>query len=377
MAEKIIIIDDDKAISNALKALFTQAGFDVDVANNAEETLEKIVKKQFDLALLDVLMPVMSGLELLPKIKSKSPKTIVVMLTAQQETKIAVEAMKLGASDYINKPFDNTEIVNKIKDIIRKEKAVMVHKDQPIKTYNGKIISVLSFKGGVGKTTLATNLAVAISEEKKQVLLFDEDFQFGDIDLLLNLKRESYILDLFTPEGSLNEEKLNSCLLKYTQNLKLLSSVPVDSSDEERIKASDISVLLDIGRSLSEYLIIDLRYKANEIFQTFLDYSDLILIVFSPNISAIRKTSQGLEKLKFLYVPQDKMKLLSVQSSSQVEITPGEIKKHLFELTATISNDDTTVDQSIDTGKPFITDKPETKVAQELKKLAKEIIKLD
>lgn len=380
MAEKILIIDDDKAISSALRALFTNEGYDVDIANSGVETLDKISKKQYDLAMLDVLMPGMNGLEVLPKLKEKSPNTIVVMLTAQQEARTAVEALKAGAADYINKPFDNKDIVSKIKEILVKEKASLTKRfsGQPqIKNYNGKIISVLSFKGGVGKTSLAVNLAIALSQENKQVILFDEDYQYGDVDLLLNLRRERYIIDLFTPEGSLNEEKLNSFLIDYSPNLKLLTSIPIDVSDEERIKPSDISVLLDSGRVLSEYFVIDLRSHLNDKFQTYLDYSDAIIIVLTPNISSIRKTNQGYEKLKNFYIPQEKLKLVSIETSSHTEITPAEIKKHIFEVTETISNDDITIDQAIDSGKPFMQEKPQIKVSQEIKRLSKTILKIN
>lgn len=379
MAEKLLVIDDDKAIASALKALFTNEGYEVDIANSGAEALEKISKKQYDLIMLDVLMPGMNGLEALPKIKEKTPHTVVVMLTAQQEARTAVEALKAGAADYINKPFDNIEIVSKIKEIMVKEKAASQQRfarHAQIKNYNGKIISLLSFKGGVGKTTLAANLAIALSQENKQVILFDEDYISGDIDLFLNLRRERYILDLFTPEGLLNEEKLSSFLIDYNPNLKLLSSLPIDIQDEDRIKPSDMAILLDSGRMLSEYFIIDLRSHFNDKFQTYLDYSDMIILVLTPNISSIRKTNQGFEKLKSLYVPQEKLKLVSVETSSHVEITSAEIKKHLFEVSETISNDDTTVDQAIDSGKPFMAETPQVKVSQEIKRLAKEILKL-
>jgi two-component system response regulator PilR (NtrC family) len=107
MKIRILVVDDELSMREFLSILLEREGYDVTVAGSAEEALRMMESALFDLALSDVNMPGLSGIELLARIKEKSPGTAVRMLTAFSTADQAVEAMKLGAYDYICKPFKN------------------------------------------------------------------------------------------------------------------------------------------------------------------------------------------------------------------------------------------------------------------------------
>ncbi|MGZ3534953.1 MAG: sigma-54-dependent transcriptional regulator [Thermodesulfobacteriota bacterium] len=109
---KILVVDDEAPVRDMIrKGLSQMGGYDVEVAQNGVEAVEKVEKDVFDLVLTDLKMPEMDGLELLKTIKGTRPEIMVILLTAFGSIETAVEAMKIGANDYITKPIDLNELL--------------------------------------------------------------------------------------------------------------------------------------------------------------------------------------------------------------------------------------------------------------------------
>ena len=109
---KILVVDDEAPIREMLKKGLSQmGGFTIDVAQNGQEAIEKIEKDVFDLVLTDLKMPEMDGIELLKTIKGTRPEVMVILMTAFGSIQTAVEAIKIGADDYITKPIDFNELL--------------------------------------------------------------------------------------------------------------------------------------------------------------------------------------------------------------------------------------------------------------------------
>ena len=111
---KILLVDDEKTMVKYLSRRLIKRGFDVSVAYSGLSALEEIKKIDFDLVLLDVLMPEMDGIETLKEIKKIKPETEVIMLTGHASVEVGIEGMKSGAFNYIMKPFDPDELVKEI-----------------------------------------------------------------------------------------------------------------------------------------------------------------------------------------------------------------------------------------------------------------------
>lgn len=107
----ILVVDDDRDLQENVREILTGAGFQVTVANRAEEGLELLRQEEFDVVLLDLMMPGMGGMEALPLIRRQAPRARVVMITAFATVQNAVEAMRLGAEDYLVKPFRIDELI--------------------------------------------------------------------------------------------------------------------------------------------------------------------------------------------------------------------------------------------------------------------------
>src|SRR5690554_1188329 len=118
---KILIVDDEKIVRESLFHWFEEEGYEVDTAESGEEALKKFEKGKFDLFLVDMKMPGMSGLELLKKIKENDPDSIVILITAFASVPTAIKALKDGAYDYVTKPVDPDELAHLVKNALEQK----------------------------------------------------------------------------------------------------------------------------------------------------------------------------------------------------------------------------------------------------------------
>lgn len=119
MDDKILVVDDEESLRLTLKLKLKAAGFDVDVAEDGEACLEKLKDQKFSAVLLDINMPRMSGIDALAIIRQQYPQVETIMLTGFADFTTAIECLKNGARDYLVKPIDTTELITRLKSILR------------------------------------------------------------------------------------------------------------------------------------------------------------------------------------------------------------------------------------------------------------------
>ncbi|UCG77366.1 MAG: sigma-54-dependent Fis family transcriptional regulator [Nitrospirota bacterium] len=115
---RILVIDDEAIVRVSCQRVLTPEGFDVIVVPSGREAIDRLEKEKFDLVLTDLKMPDMDGLEVLKTIKSRWPELIVIIITGYGTISTAVQAIKLGAFEYIEKPFTPEDILNIVKKAI-------------------------------------------------------------------------------------------------------------------------------------------------------------------------------------------------------------------------------------------------------------------
>lgn len=119
MTEKILVVDDEDTLRLTLQARLRLAGFEVDIAADGKEALEKLKQDAFDAVLLDIIMPRMNGIEALDQISQLHPKTEVIMLTGFADFATAIDCLKRGAKDYLVKPIEPNELITRLKALLR------------------------------------------------------------------------------------------------------------------------------------------------------------------------------------------------------------------------------------------------------------------
>lgn len=128
-AATVLVVDDEESIRNVLCRKLQSRGYDCDVAADGEEALWRAFMRDFDLILMDVRMPKMSGMDALPRIVVDHPETSVVMITAVADTQTAVEAMKLGAYDFVTKPFNMDDVMLRVDKALERRRLLLENRD--------------------------------------------------------------------------------------------------------------------------------------------------------------------------------------------------------------------------------------------------------
>jgi DNA-binding NtrC family response regulator len=121
MKGRLLVVDDEHGILVALKGLFGKEGYEVETAESGEAALAKVKAGLFHVIVTDLSMQGMSGLDLMRAVRQLDPGCAVLMITAYGTQRIAVEAMKAGAEDYLPKPFDNDELRIKVRNVMEKQ----------------------------------------------------------------------------------------------------------------------------------------------------------------------------------------------------------------------------------------------------------------
>jgi len=127
---KVLLVDDEEDFLQSLSQRLETRGLKVTGATRGEEAVDMVDQQDFDAIVLDLAMPGMDGLETLKKIREKHPEAEIIMLTGHASIKSSVEAMRLGAEDYLEKPFEINELMEKINEAKRKHILVLKKKSK-------------------------------------------------------------------------------------------------------------------------------------------------------------------------------------------------------------------------------------------------------
>ncbi len=175
--EKVLVIDDEASTRRLIEQTLKKQGYEVLLASSGDEGLKMVIDDSPDIILLDIQLPGMDGIEVLQKIKEISKDTVVIMATAMDDLKVAVKAMRLGAYDYINKPFHIDDLVltvNKAMETSRLRREVATLKEERSRDFGiEKIIGVSSHVQGI----LA--LVKKISESEASTILIQGESGTG------------------------------------------------------------------------------------------------------------------------------------------------------------------------------------------------------
>ena len=130
---RILVVDDEPAIRRALRPPLVELGFHITEASRGEEALQALRAAMPDIVLLDVIMPGIGGIETLRRMRAGSPRLPIIMLTVRDQEEDKVEALELGADDYVTKPFNIRELAARLRATVRRSQASHVDEAAPIR----------------------------------------------------------------------------------------------------------------------------------------------------------------------------------------------------------------------------------------------------
>ncbi len=383
MSIKILIVDDiPQTRENLKKLLSLEPDMEiVGMAATGEEGVELARRLRPDIVLMDINLPGMDGITATEIISREVPETQVVMISVQGEPAYMRRAMLAGAREFLIKPFSSDELISAIRRVYELSKARPVAapakfigpKEKPEKV--GKIISVFSPKGGVGTSAIAANLAVALSSgSNSQVALVDLSLQFGGQEVIFNLQPRRHIADLVSENISLDEETVTGAMLTHPSGVKILLAPPRPEM-ADYINSDLVKRVLSVLKEAFDYIIVDCPSFLNDITITALETSDFILLITTPELTAIKGVKQFFHVLEALKYPINNVLLVLNKDDRRSGISAKDIQATLkYPIEVIIPNDESRVLLSVNRGVPLYTVEKGSAFSEGIYKLANKIL---
>lgn len=376
---KVVIVDDTEETRNNVKTLlsFEKRIEIIGEAENGEEAIFIVKESKPDIVLMDINMPVMDGIRATEEININVPETAVIIMSVQGENEYMRKAMTAGAKNFLNKPFSSDDLITtilKTYDIEsqRRQRSNITKVKEEVKS---KIITVFSTKGGVGKTTLASNLSVSIARAtKKRVALVDLDLQFGDVAIMLNASVKNTISDLIKEINQLDSDVMEDYMVTHFSGVRVLPA-PIKPEYAEYITASHVEKILNTLKDHYHYIIVDTSASFHETVLQALDMSDKILMLSTLDLPTIKNVKSGLDVMETLHYPKEKVNIVLNKASEQFGIKYKDFENTLkHQIWAFIPEDSQTVITSANKGFPFVMTRTETKVAKAVLNITNDLV---
>lgn len=344
-----------------------------------EKTLESLERSRADILLMG------SGRNgeryaLAEKITQQYPHTGIIMVEAELLEETMHNALFAGAKDVLIKPIDPEKLMNAIYRIHQlQERTVVTKAEAPQKKLRkrelGQVYTVFSTKGGVGKTFVSINLAASLAKnQEKRVVLVDLDLDFGNAALALNLYPKFTITDVIDDIRHMDSDLIESYLIPHESGIKVLPA-NLQPNMNDFINAEHIHVILESLRESFDYVIVDMPGRFVETIMPALALADQLLVITTPELSAVRNIKVLLVTLKDLNFPQSKIRIVLNKEDLR-----GEIKKNDVETTlnkkvdAAIGLDYRRVLSSLNRGVPLVYEYPKNTLSKNFEKMCAKFI---
>ena len=364
---RLLLVEDVPQVAQYIRGLLnSQSSVKLlDVLSEGGKVIPQVQQQRPDVVLVDALLQGrVKGLQLVEQIRDSGLNVPVIVLTVPQNPVSPDPAA--GIHGVLAMPFSGFDLLTRISAVL---------KEHATSTTTGasRVFSVFAPKGGVGKTTLAFNLAVAIGQLEQRTVLIDGSLQFGDLRALLKVPVDApSILDL--PTDRVSESDLQDVLWRDPSGIDILLAPPrVEMA--EMINARDIDKVLSLLRRVYGAIVIDMSSVLNDINLAFLDLSDTIVEIVTYDSTTIHNTVAVADAFRMIGYPASKVRYLVNRSDSSGGIDPGDLERAIGRVPEhKVVSDGMLVVQSNNEGVPFVLANASAPISQDVARVASELL---
>jgi pilus assembly protein CpaE len=364
---RLLLVEDVPQVAQYVRGLLSAQGQVrlIDIVSDGTQVAGRIAEHRPDVVLVDALLQGrLRGMQLVKHLREAKIGVPVIVLTVPQNP-VSVEPDK-GIDEVLSMPFNGYDLMSKV---------MGVHKAAAAATERGpsRLVVVFAPKGGVGKSTISFNLAVAASGLGLRTALIDGAIQFGDLRGLLRAPRDApSMLDL--PTDRISETDLADVLWRGPADVDVLLAPPrIEMA--EMITARDLDKILSLLRRVYSSIIIDMSAQINDINLAFLDASDTIVEIVTYDSTTIHNTIAMADTFRSIGYPASKVRYLVNRADSPGGISPDDLQRALGRVPEhRVVSDGHLVVRSNNEGVPFVLADPNAAVSQDIARVASELM---
>ncbi|MEQ8842644.1 MAG: P-loop NTPase [Acidimicrobiales bacterium] len=299
-----------------------------------------------------------------------------ILVAEELTTNLLQQALRSGVKDVLASPADGqqlTEAIGRVTSNLASVPSAPVAGDELFEDDGelGQVITVFSTKGGAGKSMIATNLGVTLAQRSdKPVCLVDADLQFGDIAVMLKLSPQHTIVDAVSSLDRLDASLLQNLLVTHESSGLLILPAPLEPAFADQIGATEMMQIVEVLRRFCSHVIVDTPAYFNDVVLGMIEISDEVLLVAGMDIPNIKNVKIGLQTLRLLNTPMEKLHLVLNRANSKVKLDVTEVERTLQVSADILIPSDIVVPQSVNRGVPVVQSAPRSGVAKSLEDLA-------
>jgi pilus assembly protein CpaE len=378
---RLLIVDDIQSTRDNLRKLLSFED-DIEVvgtAGDGKQGVEEAERLRPDIVLTDVNMPIMDGIQLTEQLAQDLPASPVIIMSVQGERDYLRRAMQAGAREFLIKPFSHDELVAAIRRVYaleQKKGTFLTRTAEPATAANssrsgpGEVFVVFSAKGGVGKSIIAANLAVALARETDaKVALVDLDLQFGDIGVMLNLNHSRSITDVVDAQDHLDAEVLDDILAVGPAGIRVLLA-PVKPELADLVTPDHVRTVFAEVRKLCDFVVVDASSHLGEAILQVMEIASKILVVTGLTIPSVKNARLTLGVLESLNIDPERVLLVVNRVDGYSDFNKEATEQYLrVPVTVQIPHDPKAVSDAWNQGKPFVETQPEAEISRAIREL--------
>ncbi len=369
---RVIIVDDIAETRENIRKLL-QFESDIEVVGDARtgrEGIDLANEISPDVVLMDINMPDMDGITATETIRKEVPFAQIVILSVQGDPNYMRRAMLAGARDFLTKPPMVDELISAIRRAgimaqdEREKSSARYQTHAPASGLpgtkassapTGEVVVVYSPKGGVGCTTIATNLAVALHNDETPVVIVDGNLQFGDVAVMLNERSRNSVIDLAPRADELDPEVVENVLVTHGDSGVKILTAPSRPEYAENVTGDQFRKIINYLRQLYSYVVVDTSSSLTDIVLSAIDVSDLVILVVTQDIPSINNSRLFLDLADVLGINRENLIFIMNRYDKRIAITPEKVGENLRQdIVAVIPTDERTVVPSVNRGVPFV-----------------------
>lgn len=367
-AVRVIVFNADEAYRPELRtALLSLQGVKI-VAEVDEPVLLPQAVGQFpaDVAIVHLDPNMETVLQMAGKVAAERPDLAIFALSESTDGQLILAAMRLGIREFLTKPLDREFLVPAFEKVTqrRTESATQGH-----------LIAVLGSAGGVGATSIATNLAVELARiATGRVGLVDLDFRFGQVATMLDLESTYTIADLCETHQQLEPQMIERALVPHRSGVKVLAR-PNQFTQAENITAAHCVGVLTGLTSMHEYVVVDGPSRFDAGARAVLDLADDMLLVMHLLVPCVRNLSRMIQGMREVGFNLDRVKLICNRSGRDLgSLSLDDVRETLgLEVHAVLPEDWATISGAINLGEPLVEHAPKSRLALAVRDLAERL----
>ncbi|HNK63219.1 MAG TPA: response regulator [Anaerolineales bacterium] len=381
MAERILIIDDDVDTLRLVGLMLQRQGYSISAASNGAQGLTKALEERPNLILLDVMMPDMDGYEVTRRLRS-NPATIsipILMFTAKTQLDDKVTGFEVGADDYLTKPTHPTELQAHVKALLAR--AAPKKAEEPVvgsHESHGYLIGVVSARGGLGVSTLATNLAASlVVRDQEEVVLAEMTPGAGTLGMDLGIPISHGLTEILRGTvAEVTREKVRDFLVPHNSGMKLFlaSANPRDVNLISNVQ--NFEALVVRLTSLGRYVVLDLGSGLPTYVQKILSICNERIVVMEGMPSTIQHTRYLIDEMAASKIdPKNITVILNNRQRSEAQMPWVQVQEKLgHSIAATVTPAPELFLQATRLQTPAVMAQPSNMTSQQFVKIADAMI---